>query len=94
MLCRAVAVGLQIWIPLSPYEVLNGLYHGEYLRGLTSYVSNDKDAIKVLGQNSRGKNQMRVIKYICILKEIKNLNDYVKDTSYSYNRLLRIYGQF
>lgn len=67
-------------IPLSPYEVLNGLYHGEYLRGLTSYVSNDKDAIKVLGQNSRGKNQMRVIKYICILKEIKNLNDYVKDT--------------
>ena len=50
-------------VPLSPYEVLNGLYHGEYLRGLTSYVSNDKDALKVLGQNSRGKNQMRVIKY-------------------------------
>lgn len=67
-------------VPLSPYEVLNGLYHGEYLRGLTSYVSNDKDALKVLGQNSRGKNQMRVIKYICILKEIKNLNDYVADT--------------
>ena len=66
-------------VPLSPYEVLNGLYHGEYLRGLTLYVSNDKDALKVLGQNSRGKNQMRVIKYICILKEIKNLNDYVKE---------------
>lgn len=66
-------------VPLSPYEVLNGLYHGEYLRGLTAYVSNDKDALKVLGQNSRGKNQMRVIKYICTLKEIKDLNDYIKE---------------
>lgn len=49
-------------IPLSAYEVLNGLYNGEYLRGLSSYVSQDKDALKILGANSRGKNQMRVLK--------------------------------
>lgn len=66
-------------VPLSAYEVLNGLYNGEYLRGLTSYVSQDKDALKVLGSNSRGKNQMRVLKYICILRDKKDLNDYVKE---------------
>lgn len=65
-------------VPLSAYEVLNGLYNGEYLRGLTSYVSQDKDAIKVLGANSRGKNQMKVLKFLCILREEKDLNDYVK----------------
>lgn len=66
-------------VPLSPYEVLNGLYNGEYLRGITSYVSQDKDALKVLGSNSRGKNQMKVLKYICILRDKKDLNDYVKE---------------
>lgn len=66
-------------VPLSPYEVLNGLYNGEYLRGLTSYVCQDKDALKVLGANSRGKNQMKVLKYICILRDKKDLNDYVKE---------------
>ena len=66
-------------IPLSAYEVLNGLYNGEYLRGLTSYVSQDKDALKVLGSNSRGKNQMKVLKYLCILRNKKELNDYVKE---------------
>ena len=66
-------------VPLSAYEVLNGLFNGEYLRGLTSYVSQDKDALKVLGTNSRGKNQMRVLKYLCILRNKKDLDDYVKE---------------
>lgn len=65
-------------VPLSAYEVLNGLYNGEYLRGLTSYVSSDKDILKVLGSNSRGKNQMRVLKYICFLREEKDIHDYVE----------------
>lgn len=65
-------------VPLSPYEVLNGLYHGEYLRGLTSYVSQDRAASKVLGTNSRGKNQMRVLKFICQLKGEKDIRDYVE----------------
>lgn len=66
-------------VPLSPYEVLNGLYNGEYLRGLSSFVSKDKDALKVLGSNGRGKNQMKTIKFICILRDVKNLEDYVKE---------------
>lgn len=65
-------------VPLSPYEVLNGLYHGEYLRGLTSYVNQDRAAGKVLGTNSRGKNQMRVLKFLCQLKGEKDIRDYVE----------------
>lgn len=51
-------------VPLSTYEVLNGLFHGEYLRGLTTYVENDRYAKKVLGGNSRGKNQLKVIRWL------------------------------
>lgn len=65
-------------VPLSPYEVLNGLYHGEYLRGLTSYVENDRDARKVLGANSRGKNQYRVLGLLMTLKRFDGINEYVK----------------
>ena len=32
-------------VPLSNYEVLNGLFHGEYLRGLSEYVKNDRHAV-------------------------------------------------
>ena len=54
-------------VPLSQYEVLNGLYHGEYLRGLTVCVKNDKDILQVLGTNSRGKNQLWILKMLIIL---------------------------
>ena len=58
-------------VALSPFEVLNGLYHGEYLRGLTAYVSQDKYALRVLGSNSRGKNQMHVLKWILMAGSVK-----------------------
>ncbi|MEL7657995.1 MAG: DUF262 domain-containing protein [Bacillota bacterium] len=68
-------------VPLSPYEVLNGLFHGEYLRGLTAYVEQDKDAKKVLGANSRGKNQYKILQLLVLLKDIKkdgqSINSYV-----------------
>lgn len=51
-------------VPLSKYEVINGLFNGEYLRGLTAYVGSDKGAIKVLGPNSRGANQYRVLEFL------------------------------
>lgn len=85
-------------VPLSQYEVLNGLYNGEYLRGLTSYVGADKDALKVLGANGRGKNQMRILKYICCLKEEKIIDEYVKnaqnDSFASDQRLISRYIKF
>lgn len=31
-------------VPLSEYEVLNGLFNGEYLRGLATYCEQDKNA--------------------------------------------------
>ena len=68
-------------VPLSKYEVLNGLFHGEYLRGLTAYVGQDKDALKVLGSNSRGKNQYRILQLLMTLKSLpidpQTINDYV-----------------
>lgn len=68
-------------VPLSPYEVLNGLFHGEYLRGLTIYVGQDRDALKVLSSNSRGKNQYRILQLLMELKNLpedpQNINDYI-----------------
>lgn len=66
-------------VPLSAYEVLNGLYNGEYLRGLTSYVSNDRDAVKVLGSNSRGANQFKVLNLLKALKGFSDIDSYVKE---------------
>ena len=68
-------------VPLSHYEVLNGLFHGEYLRGLTVYVGQDRDTLRVLGSNSRGKNQYKILQLLMELnnlpKDIKTINDYV-----------------
>lgn len=68
-------------VPLSPYEVLNGLFHGEYLRGLTAYVTQDRDACRVLGPNSRGRNQYKILQLLTSLRHIQkdtqSINDYV-----------------
>jgi len=67
-------------VPLSQFEILNGLYHGEYLRGATGTVKNDKNIEKVLGTNSRGKNQLWLLKKIILLQSRKeNIYDYVKE---------------
>ncbi len=65
-------------VPLSTYEVLNGLYHGDYLDGLTEFVSRDKYVINVLGANSRGKNQITILKWILALKSANKIDEYVK----------------
>ena len=68
-------------MPLSNYEVLNGLFHGEYLRGLTAYVGQDRDALRVFGSNSRGKNQYKTLQLLMtlknLLKDTHTINDYV-----------------
>lgn len=65
-------------VPLSKYEVLNGLYNGEYLRGLTAYVENDRDARRVLGTNSRGANQYMILTLLKSLKNFGDIDEYVK----------------
>lgn len=82
-------------VPLSQYEVLNGLYHGEYLRGLTAYVSQDKYALRVLGPNGRGKNQIRILKWILMAGSVKPITDSIhsyvsahRDESFEQDQLL------
>jgi len=67
-------------VPLSEYEVLNGLFNGEYLRGLTAYVNGDKDVRKILKANSRGNNQLTVLRLLMILegKQRKDIHEYVE----------------
>ena len=85
-------------VPLSAYEVLNGLYNGEYLRGLSAYVSQDRDALKVLGSNSRGKNQYTVLGLLKQIKPFTDIDSYVKqekDNSFAADqRLIARYIKF
>lgn len=55
---------------LSEYEVINGLYNGTYLDGLTTYCK--QSTVKAIfdGANSRGKFQLAILKYIIDIKGI------------------------
>ena len=67
-------------VALSDYEVLNGLFNGEYLRGLSSYVDNDKNTKKILGETSRGKSKYTLIKHLGTIKHYagkEGINDYI-----------------
>ena len=70
-------------VALSKYEVLNGLFHGEYLRGLTNYTKQDGDIGKILKSNSRGANQYKVLQLLMDLnntpKDTLNINSYVNE---------------
>lgn len=79
-------------IPLSAYEVLNGLYHGEYLEELSDYA-NLPTVCNVIGNNSRGRNQMHILKWLMVLNENRPtgdcITDYVKekkDTTFSIDK--------
>lgn len=66
-------------VALSNFEVLNGLYSGTYLKGLTEYCKQSIVA-KCLGGNSRGGNQYRLLGYI-VSRDYKKNN---KDNLYDY----------
>lgn len=81
-------------VPLSRFEVLNGLYHGEYLEGLSDYIQNDTTARKVLPNEAtdRGNNKYRLLEYIYYIRNHEvfpkkaELDEYVaarKDTSFN-----------
>lgn len=92
-------------VPLSPYEVLNGLFHGEYLRGLKTYVEKDRYAQRVLGANSRGRNQIKVLRWLIVMSGGKptaeRVNDYVatrqtesfEDDQRAINRYMKFVGE-
>lgn len=68
-------------VPLSDFEVLNGLYSGTYLEGLTDYCK-QPNVNKCFGANSRGHNQYKILRYITARDYKKdnknNLYDYIK----------------
>lgn len=53
-------------VPLSEYEVLNGLFHGQYLDELTDHYTQDHVYKKVLNEETtdRGKNRLIMLYYI------------------------------
>ena len=73
-------------VPLSRYEVLNGLYHGEYLEGLDYYIRNDVNARKILPTATidRGDNKCHLLEYIYYVRhdsrfpKKNELDEYVK----------------
>lgn len=81
-------------VALSKFEVLNGLYHGNYIEGLNDYFSHDANVRKVLPNASvdRGDNKYHLLEYIYYVRNGKvfpkrsELHDYVqqhKDESFN-----------
>ena len=81
-------------VALSKFEVLNGLYHGNYIEGLNDYFAQDANVRKVLPNASfdRGENKYHLLEYIYYIKNGKvfpkrnDIHDYVqqhKDESFN-----------
>ena len=81
-------------IPLSKFEVLNGLYHGEYIEGLNDFFLHDVNVRKVLPNASidRGENKYHLLEYLYYVRKggvfpkRGELDDYVqqhKDESFN-----------
>ena len=81
-------------VALSKFEVLNGLYHGNYIEGLNDYFAQDASVRKVLPNASvdRGDNKYHLLEYIYYVRngrvfpKRKELHDYVqqhKDDSFN-----------
>jgi hypothetical protein len=53
-------------VALSKFEVLNGLYHGNYIEGLNEYFAHDANVRKVLPNATvdRGDNKFHLLEYI------------------------------
>lgn len=81
-------------VPLSKFEVLNGLYHGDYIEGLNDYFAQDVNVRKVLPNATidRGDNKYHLLEYIYYVRKgnvfpkRSELDDYVqqhKDESFN-----------
>lgn len=73
-------------VPLSKFEVLNGLYHGNYIDGLNDYFAHDANVRKVLPTATvdRGDNKYHLLEYIYYVRKggvfpkRGDLHDYVQ----------------
>lgn len=76
-------------VPLTEYEVLNGLFHGLYLDELTDHYVQDPVYKKVLNEETtdRGKNKLAMLYYILQCKydrkpSKKELQDYIESVQH------------
>ncbi len=93
-------------VALSRFEVLNGLYHGNYIEGLNDYFAQDVSVRKVLPNAAvdRGDNKYRLLEYIYyvrskgVVPRRSELHDYVQQhKSDSFNdeiKLIKPYISF
>lgn len=68
-------------VALSDYEVLNGLFHGEYLRGLDIYAKSSIPQSFLKSANKspdRGECQYELLTYLMTIKN-SDINDYVSN---------------
>ena len=73
-------------VALSKFEVLNGLYHGNYIEGLNDYFKQDTNVRKVLPNATidRGDNKYHLLEYIYYVRKNgvfpkrSELHDYVQ----------------
>lgn len=81
-------------VALSKFEVLNGLYHGNYIEGLSDYFAQNPDVRKVLPNATvdRGDNKYHLLEYIYYVRKggvfpkRSDMHDYVqqhKDESFN-----------
>ncbi len=81
-------------VALSKFEVLNGLYHGNYIKGLNDYFAHDANVRKVLPNATvdRGENKYHLLEYLYyvhkggVFPKRVELHDYVqrhKDESFN-----------
>ncbi len=66
-------------VALNEFEVLNGLFNGEYIRGVREYADKDKLVKKIFGSNARGKASLKVLYKLKEAKGFSDLKDYIKE---------------
>lgn len=67
-------------VPLNQFEVLNGLFNGEYIRGVRKYGDQDKYVQKIFGRdNARGKTSYKILLKLKEARGIADLKDYIAD---------------
>ena len=72
-------------VPLSKFEVKNGLYNGEYLNGIKP-ITRTVPIQRIYGNNSRGKIQLEILNVLKRVKEIDDIDKYLEANQYkSFN---------
>ncbi|MGZ9756426.1 HNH endonuclease family protein [Mycoplasma sp. 394] len=83
-------------VPLSEFEVINGLVDNKFIQELNQYVKDNKKLRNLFGEtNSRGKYQFIILKLVSKLSNVENIAKWMKNQesfsnhSININKMLR-----